>query len=187
MKLRQMISGFYEENCMMAAFSVSILMLWLDYITGRAVQFPIFYVLPVGMLAWKENIISAYLASLLLPLARLWFHFFWNDSESIYFSVSNSLIYIFALCFYVFLIKKITTMNKSLERKVKVLEGILPICPTCNKIRSESGEYEELEKYISEHSEAVFSHGLCNNCAKEFYPKYFKDKIQFISKFDKNQ
>ena len=134
------------------------------------------------MLAWKEHLISSYLAAFILSMARVWFHYLWIDSESIYVTIVNLIFNIIALFFYIFLIKNIVDMNKSLERKVKVLEGILPICPVCNKIRNDSGDYEDIEKYITEHSEAVFSHGLCGNCSREFYPKYFQDKMKFLAK-----
>jgi hypothetical protein len=60
--------------------------------------------------------------------------------------------------------------------KVKTLSGLLPICMHCKKIRDDKGYWNELETYISEHSDADFSHGLCIECAKEFYPEYFKNK-----------
>ena len=63
-----------------------------------------------------------------------------------------------------------------LQRKVKVLEGILPICASCKKIRNEKGEYEAIEKYVGEHSEASFSHSICSDCAKRLYPEFYKGK-----------
>jgi hypothetical protein len=60
--------------------------------------------------------------------------------------------------------------------KVKTLSGLLPICMHCKKIRDDKGYWNQLETYISEHSEADFSHGLCIECAKEFYPEYFKNQ-----------
>jgi DNA-binding NarL/FixJ family response regulator len=60
--------------------------------------------------------------------------------------------------------------------KVKQLSGLLPICSSCKKIRDDKGYWNQLEVYISEHSDAEFSHGLCSECAKKLYPDYFKDK-----------
>ena len=53
--------------------------------------------------------------------------------------------------------------------KIKILKGFLPICSHCKKIRNDEGYWQQLEKYISEHSEAQFSHGICPTCAKEHY------------------
>ncbi len=53
--------------------------------------------------------------------------------------------------------------------EIEQLKGLLPICMKCNKIRDgHSGEWIRIEQYISEHSPAKFSHGLCPECATEF-------------------
>ncbi len=49
-------------------------------------------------------------------------------------------------------------------REVRTLSGLLPICSNCKKIRNDDGYWEKLEGYISEHSEATFSHGICPDC-----------------------
>jgi K+-sensing histidine kinase KdpD len=54
---------------------------------------------------------------------------------------------------------------KSALAKIDVLEGILPICASCKKIRDDKGSWNQMESYISEHSQAQFSHGLCPDCA----------------------
>jgi len=54
--------------------------------------------------------------------------------------------------------------------EVKQLRGIIPICSHCKKIRDDSGYWKQVEQYISEHTEAEFSHGLCPNCLEELYP-----------------
>jgi CheY-like chemotaxis protein len=51
--------------------------------------------------------------------------------------------------------------------KIKKLRGILPICSSCKKIRDDNGSWKEMEVYISEHSEADFSHGYCPECGKK--------------------
>ena len=54
--------------------------------------------------------------------------------------------------------------------RVKQLEGIIPICSYCKKIRDDQNSWQQLEQYISEHSEAVFSHGICPKCLKKHFP-----------------
>jgi PAS domain S-box-containing protein len=51
--------------------------------------------------------------------------------------------------------------------RVRTLEGIIPICMYCKKIRDNQNSWSELDRYISEHSEAKFSHGICPNCIAE--------------------
>lgn len=66
--------------------------------------------------------------------------------------------------------EKLTQLNKELEQRlqeIKTLRGILPICSYCKKIRNDKGYWEQLEMYIRNHSEAEFSHGMCDECAKK--------------------
>ncbi len=55
---------------------------------------------------------------------------------------------------------------------IKTLQGIIPICMHCHKIRNDDEAWERLESYISENSEAEFSHSICPHCFKEHYPEY---------------
>ncbi len=58
--------------------------------------------------------------------------------------------------------------------RIKTLSGLLPICASCKKIRDDKGYWKQIESYISEHSDALFTHGICPECAKEYYPDLFK-------------
>jgi len=60
---------------------------------------------------------------------------------------------------------KVTQLSAALA-KIKQLEGILPICMYCKKIRDDDQIWHQLEQYISDHSEAWFSHGICPDCAE---------------------
>ncbi len=53
--------------------------------------------------------------------------------------------------------------------EVKTLQGILPICAQCKKIRDDKGYWQQVEKYIQDRSNAEFSHGLCKDCLDELY------------------
>lgn len=54
--------------------------------------------------------------------------------------------------------------------KIKTLSGMLPICANCKRIRDDKGYYQQIEHYITEHSDAEFTHGICPDCVKELYP-----------------
>jgi hypothetical protein len=56
--------------------------------------------------------------------------------------------------------------------RLKVLRGLLPICACCKKVRDDHGYWSQIESYIAAHSEADFSHGLCPDCIRQFYPEY---------------
>lgn len=60
--------------------------------------------------------------------------------------------------------------------EVKTLQGFIPICASCKKIRDDQGYWEQIEQYITRHSEATFSHGICPDCAHQLYPELFSEK-----------
>jgi hypothetical protein len=51
--------------------------------------------------------------------------------------------------------------------KIKTLHGLIPMCAYCKKIRSDKGYWQQLEEYLTEHSEADFTHGICPECLKK--------------------
>jgi hypothetical protein len=61
-------------------------------------------------------------------------------------------------------------LQKALE-EIKTLSGLLPICSHCKKIRDDSGYWQGVEQYIAEHSSVQFSHGICPDCLRQYYPK----------------
>ncbi len=58
---------------------------------------------------------------------------------------------------------------------IKTLRGLLPICASCKKIRNDQGYWEHIEEYVQAHSQATFTHGLCQECLKTLYPKVWKE------------
>jgi hypothetical protein len=64
--------------------------------------------------------------------------------------------------------KLIEELREALE-KIKTLRGLLPICSHCKKIRDSKGYWNNLEAYIQEHSDVLFSHSLCSECSDELY------------------
>ncbi len=66
-------------------------------------------------------------------------------------------------------IAELAYSNLQLKQQVNKLEGLLPICSHCKKIRDDQGYWKQIELYISQHSEVRFSHGLCESCYEELY------------------
>ncbi len=162
----------YERRPRAYCLAVTAIVLLVDYVAGKPFQFPILYVVPVAMAAWNESSVLAYALSLLLPLARIGFHFPWGETRSLGFAIFNGATRIVALSLYAYLILAAARHTRELRRRVTVLEGTLPICASCKKIRGEGGEYVEIETYITQHSQASFTHGLCKACAKALYPDH---------------
>jgi PAS domain S-box-containing protein len=69
---------------------------------------------------------------------------------------------------------KVEQMEAALA-KVKQLEGIIPICMYCKKIRDDKESWQQLESYITQHSEALFSHGICPDCFQKVYNETAED------------
>lgn len=70
---------------------------------------------------------------------------------------------------------RVTELEKALSH-IKTLQGFLPICSYCKKIRNDQDYWEQVEGYITKHSEVVFSHGICPDC----YEKYAKPQLKQI-------
>jgi PAS domain S-box-containing protein len=71
--------------------------------------------------------------------------------------------------------KLIKELQSALDN-VKTLQGLIPICASCKKIRDDKGFWNQVEGYISEHTDAKFTHGICPDCAKELYGDVY-DKV----------
>jgi len=69
--------------------------------------------------------------------------------------------------------KLINELTEAL-RKIRTLNGLVPICASCKKIRDDQGYWNDVESYVAEHSEAEFSHGICPDCMKKLYPEEYE-------------
>jgi len=72
------------------------------------------------------------------------------------------------------LARKVRELQEALEH-VKTLQGILPICCFCKRIRDDQDYWRQVEDYVTSRSEARFSHSVCPECMKREYPRYAKD------------
>ncbi|MBF0526892.1 MAG: PAS domain S-box protein [Deltaproteobacteria bacterium] len=68
--------------------------------------------------------------------------------------------------------------------EVKTLSGLLPICSSCKKIRDDTGYWNQLESFLGKHSEVVFTHSVCPECAQKLYPNFYKGKRSEQAKTD---
>jgi len=79
----------------------------------------------------------------------------------------------------------ISDLQKALS-EVRKLSGFLPICASCKKIRDDQGYWNQIEEYISDHSEAQFSHGICPDCMRKLYPELADDVLGRLEKDEKD-
>ena len=59
--------------------------------------------------------------------------------------------------------------------EIKTLKGLIPICAQCKKVRDDSGYWQQVESYITDHSEAEFSHSICPDCKNKLYGDYLDE------------
>ena len=67
--------------------------------------------------------------------------------------------------------QKLLLQLKMAMEQIKTLSGIIPICSHCKNIRNDAGYWQVVEKYVAEHSSAQFSHGICPDCIRKYYPE----------------
>ncbi|MFP4521687.1 MAG: MASE3 domain-containing protein [Fibrobacterota bacterium] len=88
--------------------------------------------------------------------------------------VKNSLVYPYETLF-----SDLAKRNKELEKalsEVKTLSGLLPVCSVCRKVRDDKGYWDKIEAYITKNTGTKFSHSMCPECAREYYPFVFRKK-----------
>ena len=146
--------------------------LGIDFATGKYVMFPILFVVPVMLAAWFSAKRTAYALAVVLPLGRLAIASLFDKPDPFVFLALNALIRMAVLGLLAYLVARTARQTKELAQRVKQLEGILPICMFCKRIRDGQENWHPLEVYISQHSKANFSHGICADCAKKHYGEY---------------
>ena len=146
--------------------AASAAILLLDYLTGPFIQFPILFVVPVAIATMAHGLIGGLGVALLLPLIRLSFFLRWELQASWGMEWLDTLVDVIILGGFAATIHRILRQ----QRQIKVLEGMLPICSFCKRIRDQEGEWRKLEAFIMERSSARFSHTFCEQCGRVHYP-----------------
>jgi len=93
-----------------------------------------------------------------------WKHENWEIDELFTVTFFLSFVLLFLL------IRRWKNLKNALS-EIRQLRGIIPICSSCKKIRDDKGYWHQVEKYISENSEVLFSHSICPECVKKIYPE----------------
>lgn len=84
------------------------------------------------------------------------------------------------------IMNELVTVKRQLQQKnaeleealaqVKILKGLLPICANCKNVRDDKGYWQTVESFVSAHTDATFTHGLCPTCVRKLYPE-FADEV----------
>ncbi len=151
---------------------ISGVLLGLDYLTGLDTQFPAVYVIPVTLAAWYSGRWPALALAVGLPLAHVLFLVLWTQPGPLTTLVVTTVIRGAVISVMALWFARLSEHERELQRHVTTLEGLLPICSFCKNIRNNAGEWERLEAFISDRSEAQFSHSFCPTCERAHYPDF---------------
>lgn len=166
-------------GCFLLAFAI----LGVDLLIPLGVAAGVLYVSVVLFsLRHEQRRFTVTVAALCSVLTILGF-FFSPPGGELWKVLANRALALFAI----WVTAVLTLQRKALEEKrdlairereealaqVKILQGFLPICASCKKIRDDQGAWNQMEVYIRDHSEAEFSHGICPDCAVKLYPKFY--------------
>ena len=138
----------------------------LDYLVAPA-EFPALFFFPVLFAAWYGGLRWG-LPFVLLPFVQVLNSWIAGASGDLLYiqSVAAGVRTLFMTPIIIW-IAEVSASQRALRREVEILEGLLPICSYCKKIRDDDGKWQMLEKYIEERSEATFTHGICETCLNE--------------------
>ena len=143
-----------------------------DYLTGPFITFPIVTMIPVVVASWYSGAwwgigIGIFSAA----SACAYFLSFWTST----YTEEQVLINATMRCLIFSIVAFLVARNAKQAKEIKILRGILPICSFCKRIRDENEKWFQIEAYISRHSEALFSHGICPECERKHYPEVYAE------------
>jgi hypothetical protein len=155
--------------------ALALVILLGDFVAGPNIQFPILYLIPVSLASWYRGFLWGLICAVALSLIRLLFNIqFWSVSLTLLDASINTVIRILVLGGAAFLVNRTAMQTRALANRVNILEGCLPICSFCKKIRDDNNNWQPLERFISDRSNAQFTHGFCPECGLRHYGEFFK-------------
>jgi hypothetical protein len=140
----------------------------LDYLTGPYLDsMVLLYPIPTAMAAWGESPRWSIAIAIVLPPVRILIFNYWGwPVPAVEALLDTAVITLFSIAIALLILHL-----RRQARALRVLEGMLPICAFCKRIRN-GDSWESLEGFISDHSEARFSHTFCPGCGAKHYGEY---------------
>ncbi|HBJ84488.1 MAG TPA: hypothetical protein DDZ88_11580 [Verrucomicrobiales bacterium] len=163
---------FFERhpwNNQWILFAVALVVSCFDYLAGPIVFFPVLFVIPVALMAWNCGLRTALVLGAILCVIRFSIQYAWGIPYTLPVAIINAGVRLAVLFFITFLCGKLSEQTQVLRARVRTLEGLLPTCSFCKDIRDETGNWHQIEEYVSSRSAARFTHGICPNCVTKHY------------------
>ena len=146
--------------------ALSIVVVGVDYLSGPVIQFPALFIIPVSLAAWYSSRVWGLVLAVTLPLLRLYFTSILDAPWSFTEAAINAAIRMTVLGAFAVLVDRIAVQAKALSERVEILEGMLPICALCKRIRDDGEKWQPVEQYFLTQSKDHISHEVCPDCAR---------------------
>ncbi|HXD15879.1 MAG TPA: hypothetical protein VN654_02610 [Vicinamibacterales bacterium] len=143
----------------------------VDDLTGPRVEVPAIYSIPVALAAWYSGRTAGLVLALTLPISRLVLvQWVWPPgTASLEAETVAALLRLCTFTLLALLMYRLCEHERALQRNLTLLQGLLPLCSHCKRIKNASNEWEPLESYLESRSGAEFTHSICPQCARERY------------------
>ncbi|MDQ3168746.1 MAG: hypothetical protein M3Q55_01255 [Acidobacteriota bacterium] len=148
------------------SLALAVLVTGLDYVVGPKIEFPALFIIPIAYAAWYGGRAWA-LPLCLLPFAHIGTLEMHDATSGMYEALISATVRAVMLVPIAWWIASVAASQRALTQEVAMLEGLLPICSYCKKIRDDDGDWQMLEKYIQDRTAATFTHGVCESCLNE--------------------
>jgi hypothetical protein len=169
---------FPPQVCWLVILLSTCFVGWADWATGNELNFFVFYFLPVSMAAWYLGLGAC--MSVAVGCSLVWFaadflsgrtysspaYAVWNTSIRLcsFLAIGWSVQRIHVLLVAE---RAATALQRRAFAEVKILQGLLRICAECKRIADKQGNWQRLEEYVSDNSQATFTHSYCPECARK--------------------
>ena len=142
----------------------ALLILIGNFNSDPYVDFPLLFLIPVLLASWYSGRWWGIGLAIGMPLVRLGFIFgVWDVPWSVLHSIVNASMRVTVLTTFAVL----TDFLRTQQRRIEILESLLPMCHHCKRIRIENSKWQAIDLYLNENVGALFLQGVCPDCLKE--------------------
>jgi hypothetical protein len=154
----------------LAAAIMVALVGWADYVTRYQIGMAVFYALPIAWISWSVNFTWAMLLILADTAVRFWTDAHWiHQYAHAWIPWERGCMRTIVFAFIAYSFHQFRRDLDSKNRKLRQLEGILPVCIACNRISDGTGHWTDLGTYLRRHSAAKPETQLCPDCTSIRY------------------
>lgn len=159
----------YPWNNQGILFASALILSCFDFLARPIIFFPVLFIIPLTLMAWNCGLRTALWLGTVLCVIRVTIQYGWGIPYPLHIAIINGCLRLGVLLTITFLVGKLSQQTRALRARVRTLEGILPTCSFCKDIRDEHGQWHQIEEYVTNRTEAHFSHGVCPDCVTKHY------------------